>query len=158
MISQKRLFWLTFSFSVAVGTGYVGVKHADRIRAMVLREPAQEKLSAIAKGELKKESFQMLIQGKLAEVQECYNAQLRQGLRREGKLVIKWAVDAKGQSSQFTEELNELNSTELYDCTTTAIESWNFPKNHPTFIRYTFKMRALPQQKIIHEVSDLNDL
>ena len=158
MINKSKVFWVTFNFSVMVATGYAGVLHSEKIKSFFERKPAGQEIRKIAKTELKKESFQMLIQGKLAQVQECYNAQLRQGLRREGKLVIKWAVDALGKSSQFTEEMNELDSAELYDCTTMAIESWAFPKNNPTLIRYTFKMRALDQEKIIREVSDLNDL
>lgn len=158
MINKRKIFWITFNFSVAVATGYAGVQNSEKIKSFLSRKPAGSEIRSAAKAELKKESFQMLIQGKLAQVQECYNAQLRQGLRKEGRLVVKWAVDAQGRSSQFSEEVNELESTELYDCTTMAIESWAFPKNHPTFIRYTFKMRALQPEKIIREVSDLNDL
>ena len=99
--------------------------------------------------------MRMLVHGKLAEVQTCYNNQLKLGLRATGNLVIKWAVDSKGQASEFEEELNELGSAELYDCTTTAIQSWQFPKQRPTYIRYTFKMKMFESETERREISSV---
>jgi flavin-dependent dehydrogenase len=88
----------------------------------------------------------MVIKGKLGEIQKCYDAQLERGLNKSGKLVLQWYVNADGFASNFTEQLNELGSAELYNCSIQAIEHWNFPKQRPTYIRHTFNLKEAPRK------------
>ncbi len=93
-------------------------------------------------------AYQMVIKGRLAEVQACYNQELKKGVSKAGKLVVQWTVNPEGKAEDFKEELNELESSELYDCTTQAIANWPFPKDQVFQIRYTFKMREIEKPKM----------
>lgn len=155
---QKHHYkWLSFGISLLLFIGFVSLLVKGPLLSLLTDKKSKMKpRQALIQNE-QEESFQMLIKGRLAEVQECYNSQLRRGLHKSGNLVVRWTVDSQGLASNFEEELNELESTELYDCTTTAILSWPFPKNRPIHIRYTFKMRELEKEKIIREVSSLEE-
>jgi len=136
----------------------VGVLNKDAVTALFAAAPAVEAPSPVVPQiETGDDSaYQIVIRGRLKEVQACYNELLKKGLKKSGKLVVKWTVNPQGQSSEFIEELNELGSTELYDCTTTAIAAWPFPKNKSFMIRYTFKMRELEKPKTEREVANAN--
>lgn len=146
---------------VGISVGFLAKDSIQRIIAE--RNPPKIEKKMVVQRETNPETFLMTIQGKLADVQKCYDAQLERGLKKSGQLVIRWNVDKLGKSSQFEEEVNELGSSELYDCTTVAIQSWNFPKNHPIAIRYTFKMKEIvakeiEKEKIIREVSRAQEI
>jgi len=156
MANQKHLQWASYVISaVLVGVLVTLLMSGRGARWFQQAELSPKPVPLPAQNETQ-DPFQMVIKGKLVEVQECYNSQLKRGLNKSGKLVVRWSVDASGASSDFQEELNELDSVELYDCTTTAITSWPFPKNRPIQIRYTFKMRALEKEKLIREISSLD--
>jgi hypothetical protein len=117
-------------------------------------KPVAAKPAEVAQNETLDESaYQMVIKGRLAQVQACYNAELKKGLNKEGNLVVKWVVTPDGKASEFTEEKNDLGSSELYDCTISAIAAWPFPKNETFMIRYTFKMHDLKKQKRERDVA-----
>lgn len=154
MLQRQHLQWGLIALGMMIVGISVGFFAKDAIQKIIAEKtpPKAEKKQA-SQNEPREESFLMTIQGKLAEVQKCYDTQLERGLKTSGHLVIRWSVDKLGKSSQFQEELNELGSAELYDCTTMAIQSWKFPKNHPLAIRYTFKMKTIEKEKVIREIS-----
>jgi hypothetical protein len=140
---------ILFCLALGLITGIIAMLSQNREHSHTAREvPAPQTKPKQTQNETD-ESMQMVIKGRLAEVQECYNTQLKRGFTQTGKLVVKWFVDSHGQSSDFEEEVNELGSTELFDCTTTAIQAWSFPKNQATQIRYTFHMKVLEREKVI---------
>jgi hypothetical protein len=145
---------LSICISVVLILGFIGFLKTAKIRNLLAQQKAsQSMISTTTQPENAQEPFLMVVRGRLAEIQECYNAQLRQGLNKSGVLVVKWAVDAKGKAGDFLEEANELQSPELYQCATAAIESWPFPKRRPLFIRYTFKMREFERDEEFDKIS-----
>lgn len=155
MARQKFVKVLSLAVSVLLFGGVVALLESRILFKDFDRKPASTKPTLRELTD--DEAFKMVIKGKLAEVQRCYDRQLRQGLKKSGNLIVKWYVDSNGVSGEFEEEENELGSVELFDCTTTAISSWEFPKNRPIQIRYTFKMRALEKEKIIRQISTLEE-
>lgn len=153
MATNQKFKWLSLGISLIVFMGLVTLLSRNSSKAP---EMPPKKETKVTQDETQ-DPFQMVIKGRLAEVQDCYNTLLKRGLKKEGKLVVKWMVDSHGASSQFEEELNEMDSTELFDCTASAIQNWPFPKNRPIQIRYTFKMRAIEKERIIREISSLDE-
>ncbi len=150
MQQQSRGKWLMIGGSVAIVAILVGILQMDKVGGWFRKEkPAEVAAPKTAQAENNDESaYQMVIKGRLKEVQACYNAELKKGLSiRAGKLVVKWTVGPEGKSSDFSEEINEMNSSELYECATRAISAWPFPKNKTFMIRYTFKMREIEKTK-----------
>lgn len=135
---------MSICISVLLIGGLIGFLETEAIQKLFAKQkPGRGMITTTTQIENAQEPFLMVVRGRLTEIQDCYNAQLKQGLKKSGVLVVKWAVDAKGKAGDFLQELNELDSPELYSCTTAAIERWPFPQRRPLFIRYTFKMRAL---------------
>ncbi|MGZ5278519.1 MAG: AgmX/PglI C-terminal domain-containing protein [Pseudobdellovibrionaceae bacterium] len=135
----------------------IGILNKDAITGLIAATPPAVEVPPPVMPQIETgddSAYQMVIRGRLAQVQTCYNDLLKKGLKKSGKLVVKWTVNPEGQSSDFIEELNELGSSELYDCTTTAIAAWPFPKNKSLMIRYTFKMRELEKPKAEREVAN----
>lgn len=154
MTRKSILNVVAVSASVVLVAAFAAFLGREDLQNFFARYKANKTVSKkSSQAETSDEGFLMTVRGRLAEVQKCYDAQLKQGLRKSGSLVVKWAVDAQGRASDFQEEVNELDSTELYDCTVVAIGSWPFPKQRPTYIRYTFKMKALDKEKVLREIS-----
>lgn len=158
MKGQKYIKWVSLFVSGALFAFLVVILQKQFLPHLFEKEkakPNSPQVSAELEGD---EAFKMIIKGKLAEIQKCYNSELKRGAKKSGKLIIRWTVDANGLSNDFKEETNELESSELYDCATTAIQAWSFPKNRPIHIRYTFNMKALEKERVIREVSSLDEL
>lgn len=156
MQQQSWIKWLTVGGFAALVIAVVGILQFDHLSKMFGDEKSEiVKTPATAQTETADDSaYQMVIKGRMSEVQACYNSLLEKGLSKSGKLVVKWTVTPEGKASDFSEELNELDSTELYDCTTTAISNWPFPKKQTFMIRYTFKMREIEKAKQERQVAN----
>lgn len=87
-----------------------------------------------------------VVKGNLKDIQDCYNQRIDDGLDRNGKLKISWDINEIGIASHFTEENNELNDTELFDCSSHAISKWRFPEGKFFKINYTFKLKQKDRQ------------
>lgn len=148
MNHSRALNWKLFDASAVLVVGVAGFWGKDFLRELFEeKRPEKTHKTRTPQVETPKDAISILIKGRLAEVQRCYNEQLRQGNRKSGVLIVKWFVNSFGEASDFLEEQNDLNSTEFFDCTVTAIRSWPFPKNRATYIRYTFRLRELVPKK-----------
>lgn len=87
------------------------------------------------------DKIRSVIKKNLKDIQDCYNQRLRDGLERNGNLKISWDINEIGIASNFIETDNQLNDTELYDCSSHAISKWRFPEGIYFKINYTFKLK-----------------
>lgn len=91
------------------------------------------------------DKIRSIIKRNLKDIQDCYNQRLEDGLDKNGKLKISWDINEIGIASNFMESDNELNDTELYDCSSHAISKWRFPEGIYFKINYTFKLKQKEQ-------------
>jgi hypothetical protein len=87
-----------------------------------------------------------VVKKNIKDIEECYNQRIDDGLQKNGKLKIAWDVNEVGIASHFAEEDNELNDTELFDCSSHAISRWRFPEGIYFKINYTFKLKQKERQ------------
>ncbi len=158
----KQIKWVMVVGSLVLVTVLVGILKKDHLHAWLHpAKPVEAVKTRTSQTETISDSeYQMVIRGRMAEVQACYNEQLKKGHHKAGKLIVKWTVTPEGTAQDFSEELNELESTELFDCATTAISKWPFPKNQTFMIRYTFKMKELektPAQRAVANTKERAD-
>jgi hypothetical protein len=82
-----------------------------------------------------------LIKENLQDIEDCYNDRLEHGLNKDGDLKISWDINNRGETSHFQEMKNDLDDSELYDCSAEAISQWDFPKGQPFAVHYTFHLK-----------------
>jgi hypothetical protein len=156
MQRQSWTKWLMIGGSIAVVGILVGILKTGQLKEWLGAEKHKEvPAPKTAQIETVDESaYQLVIQGRLKEVQACYNAELKKGLEiRAGKLIVKWTVSPEGKAGDFLEERNEMNSSSLYECATKAISAWPFPKNQTFMVRYTFKMREIEKSVAVRKTA-----
>lgn len=85
--------------------------------------------------------IKMLIKRHLQDIMDCYNGRIEHGLEKEGDLKIAWEINNQGEALHFQEMGNDLEDSELYDCSAEAISQWNFPVGQPFFVHYTFHLK-----------------
>ncbi|MGE0763904.1 MAG: AgmX/PglI C-terminal domain-containing protein [Bdellovibrionales bacterium] len=154
MSSKKPFKMVPVGILVISVTGFAAFLTKDSLHGWIMAK-MQPKTKVTFLAENNQPSFQALVRGRTAEIQSCYNAQLKKGLNKSGKLVIKWLVSSEGRADDFVEEQNELGSPELYECARSAIQSWSFPKNRPTYIRHTFKMRNTTPDNVARAATEV---
>jgi hypothetical protein len=160
MQQESRGKWLMIGGSVTVVAILVGILKSGHVQTWLKsQKPEEVPVPKTAQTETVDESaYQMVIKGRLKEVQACYNAELKKGLEiRAGKLVVKWTVTPEGKAGDFLEEQNEMNSSSLYECATKAIAAWPFPKNQTFMVRYTFKMRELEKPVLARKAASTRE-
>jgi hypothetical protein len=135
MNKKKMILLFIFAFTVA-GSAY-GMKyyyeHFENKGGKVIYKHAP-KLS-------QQDKIRNIIKKNLKDIQDCYNQRLEDGLEKNGKLKISWEINEIGIASNFIESDNELNDTELYDCSSHAISKWRFPEGIYFKINYTFNLK-----------------
>lgn len=87
-----------------------------------------------------------IVKKNVKDIEECYNQRIDDGLDKNGKLKISWDINEVGIASNFNEVDNELNDTELFDCSSHAISQWRFPEGIYFKINYTFKLKQKERQ------------
>lgn len=92
------------------------------------------------------DQIRSIVKKNIKDIQECYNQRIHDGLDKNGKLKISWDINEIGIASNFNEESNELNDTELFDCSSHAISKWRFPEGIYFKINYTFKLKQKERQ------------
>lgn len=92
------------------------------------------------------DQIRAVVKRNIKDIEDCYNQRLQDGLARNGKLKISWDINEVGIASHFNEENNELNDTELFDCSSHAISRWRFPEGIYFKINYTFKLKQKDRQ------------
>ena len=80
----------------------------------------------------------------LSEAQDCYEARVKAGLQKTGKLVISWRINSDGTSGNFKSRSNETGDDSLYNCVVEKIKTWKFPLSMKSQIHtylYTFEFK-----------------
>jgi hypothetical protein len=135
-MNKKKLVLITLTVFIVAGSVY-GMKHyyeqnfVKRNGKIILKTPRltqEDKIKRVIKDNLK-------------DIEDCYNQRIRDGLDRNGNLKISWDINEVGIALNFIETDNQLNDTELYDCSSHAISRWRFPEGIYFKINYTFKLK-----------------
>jgi hypothetical protein len=134
MKKKKMLLVSALVFAVA-GSAYVMKYYYDNY------EKRDGKIVHKAPRLSQEDKIRNIIKKNLKDIQDCYNQRLDDGLDKNGKLKISWDINEIGIASNFMESDNELNDTELYDCSSHAISKWRFPEGIYFKINYTFKLK-----------------
>jgi hypothetical protein len=106
------------------GTGVGGLgKKGDR-DVNVSTGPAQ------VMGSIDKELVRKVIQEHAAQIRYCYEQQLSVNPKLQGKVSVKWIINADGQATnpQIEGSATTLEDAKVHECMMSRITSWQFPK------------------------------
>jgi hypothetical protein len=86
--------------------------------------------SAVVMGSIDKELVRKVIQDHAAQIRYCYEQQLAINPRLQGKVAIKWIINADGSatSAQVDRGTTTLEDGKVHECMMARIQSWQFPK------------------------------
>jgi hypothetical protein len=86
--------------------------------------------SAVVMGSIDKELIRKVIQDHAAQIRYCYEQQLAINPRLQGKVAIKWIINADGSASgaQVDRGTTTLEDSKVHECMMARITSWEFPK------------------------------
>ncbi len=86
--------------------------------------------TAVVMGSIDKELIRKVIQDHAAQIRYCYETQLAINPRLQGKVAIKWVINADGvgSSPQVDHSLTTLEDAKVHECMMSRITSWAFPK------------------------------
>lgn len=143
-----KKFIAVIAIVVTAGTYVYGMKYFHSEPKIVIKKQAQTLLS-------QEDQIKIIIKRNLKDIQKCYEQRLEEGLERNGKLKISWNISENGVPSNFMEENNQLNDTELFDCSSKSISKWKFPNGIPFQINYTFNLKQ-KERKTASTVTSTN--
>jgi hypothetical protein len=108
--------------SYGTGVGGLGTK-SDRPVTVSAGDP-------ITVGSIDKELIRKVIQEHAAQIRYCYEQQLAINPRLQGKVSIKWVINADGSASspQVDGSSTTLDDAKVHECMMARITSWQFPK------------------------------
>jgi hypothetical protein len=86
--------------------------------------------TAVVMGSIDKELIRKVIQDHAAQIRYCYEQQLAVNPRLQGKVSIKWIINAEGaaSSAQVDGSATTLEDAKVHECMMSRITSWAFPK------------------------------
>ncbi len=86
--------------------------------------------SAVVMGSIDKELIRKVIQDHAAQIRYCYEQQLAINPRLQGKVAIKWIIqaDGSGTNPQVDHSATTLEDAKVHECMMSRITSWAFPK------------------------------
>jgi len=86
--------------------------------------------NALVMGSIDKELIRKVIQEHAAQIRYCYEQQLALNPRLQGKISIKWIIQADGSATnpQVDEGATTLDDAKVHECMMSRITSWQFPK------------------------------
>jgi hypothetical protein len=86
--------------------------------------------NAVVMGSIDKELIRKVIQDHAAQIRYCYEQQLAVNPRLQGKVSIKWVInaDGSGSSPQVDASATTLDDAKVHECMMSRITSWAFPK------------------------------
>jgi hypothetical protein len=86
--------------------------------------------TAVVMGSIDKELIRRVIQEHAAQIRYCYEQQLVINPKLQGKVSIKWIINAEGQASsaQVEGSATTLDDPKVHACMMSKITSWQFPK------------------------------
>jgi len=83
--------------------------------------------AAMVRGSLSKQVIRRVIKRHVNEVRFCYEQQLQSDPTLEGRVVIKFVIDAKGNVVQAAVAESTFNDTIIETCILQAVRRWTFP-------------------------------
>jgi hypothetical protein len=86
--------------------------------------------TAVVMGSIDKELIRKVIQDHAAQIRYCYETQLAINPRLQGKVAVKWIINADGSASspQIDHSATTLEDGKVHECMMSRITSWAFPK------------------------------
>jgi len=86
--------------------------------------------NAVVMGSIDKELIRKVIQEHAAQIRYCYEQELALNPRLQGKVSIKWIIQADGSATnpQVEEGATTLEDAKVQECMMSRITSWQFPK------------------------------
>ena len=86
--------------------------------------------NAVVMGSIDKELIRKVIQDHAAQIRYCYETQLAVNPRLQGKVSIKWVINADGSATnpQIDGGNTTLEDGKVHECMMARITSWAFPK------------------------------
>lgn len=86
--------------------------------------------NAVVMGSIDKELIRKVIQEHAAQILFCYEQQLALNPRLQGKVSVKWVINADGSASspQIDASATTLDDPKVHECMMARITSWLFPK------------------------------
>jgi len=86
--------------------------------------------NAVVMGSIDKELIRKVIQDHAAQIRYCYEQQLAVNPRLQGKVSIKWVINADGSASnpQIDGSGTTLEDAKVHECMMSRIMTWAFPK------------------------------
>ena len=93
-----------------------------------------------------KDDIRRAIDSQVPQLLICYEALLARKPNKEGKIVLTWAIDKKGEVNSPRILKSEINSKTLEKCALKAVKTWSFPENVVTddseiYITYPFDFK-----------------
>lgn len=94
------------------------------------REVSIQTGSAAVLGSIDKELVRRVIQEHASQIRYCYEQELQRDPRLEGKVVVRWIINADGRVSnpQIDAGGTTMASDPVHRCMMDRIQSWEFPK------------------------------
>ena len=85
---------------------------------------------ATVMGSIDKELIRKVIQEHASQIRYCYEQQLALNPRLQGKVAIKWIIQADGSATnpQVEGSATTLENAQVHECMMSRITSWQFPK------------------------------
>jgi hypothetical protein len=110
------------SYGTGPGIGNLG-KKSDRDVKVATGD-------AVVMGSIDKELIRKVIQEHASQIRYCYEQQLALNPRLQGKISIKWIIQADGSATnpQVEAGATTLESSQVHECMMSRITSWQFPK------------------------------
>jgi hypothetical protein len=86
--------------------------------------------TAVVMGSVDKELIRKVIQDHASQIRYCYEQQLAVNPRLQGKVSVKWIINADGSASsaQIDRSGTTLEDGKVHECMMARITSWQFPK------------------------------
>jgi hypothetical protein len=111
------------------------------------RPPAATNEGGIEMSSIDKETIRALVQAHASEIRSCYEARLASNPTLQGKVVIRWVIEADGSVSRpsAVDDSTTLHDPELHACMAARIAAWRFPKDEggrTAVISYPWIFRA----------------
>jgi hypothetical protein len=110
------------SYGTGPGIGNLG-KKSDRDVKVATGD-------AVVMGSIDKELIRKVIQEHASQIRYCYEQQLALNPRLQGKVSIKWIIQADGSATnpQVEGGATTLENAQVHECMMSRITSWQFPK------------------------------
>lgn len=114
-----------------------GIGRANGFQMTMSRTPAdiQSSPAPITEGETpytlpahNKDDIRRAIDNQVSQLLTCYEALLEHKPKKEGKLVLSWAIDKKGEVNSPKVMTSNIKSKTLEKCALNAVKNWSFPE------------------------------